>query len=161
MATQPLRNWLSLNCLQTIGQSRYVAKLYLVMNLVILWFDRGNRKTSQNNENHQWTNDLFRQSSRGNNRLYAEKRRDTLSMDDVALVSRCFCWNSYLLFRTVMTAIVSIVNWTSLGWVINHSIGLILLAAKSVVRANEVMAADRQMHSLIKSERSFQTADCI
>ena len=44
-----------------------------------------------------------------------------------------------------MTVKVSAVNITSLEWVISQSIRL-KLAAKSVVRANEEMAATRQMH---------------
>ena len=41
-----------------------------------------------------------------------------------------------------MTVIVSVVNQTSLEWVISQSIGL-KSAAKSVVSANEAMAAAR------------------
>ena len=54
-----------------------------------------------------------------------------------------------------MTAIVSVVNLTSLRWVIRQSVGL-RLTAKSVVRANEAMAAARYLHSAIKTEWIFQ-----
>ena len=57
---------------------------------------------------------------------------------------------------TIMAAVnVSVVNFTSLGWVIIQSTGL-KLAAKLIVRANEAMATPRQMHPAIKSERIFQ-----
>ena len=55
---------------------------------------------------------------------------------------------------TRMTVIVSVVNLTSLEWVISRSVGL-KLASKSVVRANEATAAARQMNSVIEHERIF------
>ena len=54
-----------------------------------------------------------------------------------------------------MTIIVPVVKLTSLEWVISHSTGL-KLAAKSVVGANEALAAVLQMHSAIKNDRIFQ-----
>ena len=45
-----------------------------------------------------------------------------------------------------MTVIVSAVNLTSLGWITGQSVG-IKVAAKSVARPNEAMAAAQQMHS--------------
>ena len=57
-----------------------------------------------------------------------------------------------------MTIIVSVVNLTLLGWVTSQSIGL-QLAAESVTRGNEAVAADGQMHLAIKNERIFQRVD--
>ena len=54
-----------------------------------------------------------------------------------------------------MTVIVSVVNLTLLGCVISQFIGL-KSAAKSVVRASEVMAAARQMRPAIKTEWIFE-----
>ena len=53
-----------------------------------------------------------------------------------------------------MTDIVSVLNVTSLVWVISQSTGL-KLAAKSVLCAHEAMAASRQTHSTIKDEQIF------
>ena len=80
----------------------------------------------------------------GDKPLYADERLDTPSA-------------GYLV--TIMTVIVSVVNWISLGWVVSQFTGL-KLAAKSVVCVNEAMAAARQMHSAIENERMFQV-DCI
>ena len=60
----------------------------------------------------------------------------------------------WLLLRTLIAVIVFVENLTTLGWVISQSTGL-KLAAESVVRASEAMAATRQMHPTIKNERFF------
>ena len=62
----------------------------------------------------------------------------------------------------IITVTVSVVNLTSLGWIISQSTGL-NLAAKSIVRANEAVAVDRQkiMHLGIKNELMFQKVGCI
>ena len=57
-----------------------------------------------------------------------------------------------------MTVIVSVVNLTSFSWAISQATGL-TLAAKSTVRADEAMAADRLTHSTINNERILQKVD--
>ena len=59
-----------------------------------------------------------------------------------------------------MTVIVSVVNLTTLGWVISQSTGF-KIAAKLVVCADEAMAAALQMLQQSKTSQFFQKVDCI
>ena len=58
----------------------------------------------------------------------------------------------------IMTVTVSVVNLTSLGWILSQSTGL-NLAAKSVVRANEAVAADRQKKKKKNPSRDQKRVD--